>query len=209
MKHSKQIRLVLLGAVAAVTLTACDDDDTIQDNKPIYESVEQCRAAGAQNCESGYAQALGNHVARGPRYTSQDQCLANGHERCTSIGTGASDVWLPAMVGFMIGRNLDASRPVYLQGFPNPETDREREDRRVVAGGGSRGSSAVFIGSYHGGGVPYTSGSLSTGMHSGAARAGVSVSPPTSVAGRAAVTAPSAATRGGFGVSGHGMGAGA
>jgi len=210
MKHSKHIRLVLLGAVAAVTLTACDDDDVTRENQPIYESVEQCQAAGGgQNCESGHARALGNHVASGPRYASQDQCLANGHERCKSIGTGAADIWIPAMIGFMLGRSLENSRPVYLQGFPSPETDREREDRRVVAGSGSRGGSAVFVGSYHGGGAPYTPGSLSTRMHAGAARAGVSVAPPATAAGGAAVTAPSAASRGGFGASGHGMSAGA
>jgi uncharacterized protein YgiB involved in biofilm formation len=208
MKHSKQIKLVLLGAVAAISLTACDDDDTPKEGQPIYETVEQCMAAGGVDCDAKYSRAFGNHIANGPRYQNQDQCLSNGHERCTNVSTGVAEIWLPAMVGFMVARSLENSRPVYLQGYPSPETDREREDRRVVAGSGNRGGGAVFIGSYNGGGGSYVPGTLSTSMSRGAARAGVAVAPPASVPGRAAVAAPSAAARGGFGASGHGMSAG-
>jgi len=201
MKHSRQIALVLLGTVSAVALAACNDD-TPREGQAIYESIEQCRSSGGTDCDTRYAQALGNHIATGPRYSSQESCMDRGHERCNNVSTGSTDVWLPAMVGFMVGRALDTTRPVYLQGYQNPATDRERDGRQVVAGGTRSGGSAVFVGSFHGGGVPYSSGSLGSGMSSGAARSGISS--PAPAAGRAAVAAPSAAARGGFGRAGSG-----
>lgn len=199
MKHSRTISLVLLGTVSALALAACDDD-TPKEGSEIFETAEQCRAAGIQDCDARFARAMGNHVSTGPRYSSQEACMERGHERCTNVSTGMTDIWLPAMVGFMVGRALDSSRPVYLQGYPNPTNDRERQDRQVVAGGGGRGGS-VFVGSYAHSGGGYTPGTLSTGMKAGASRAGVSV--PASSGGRAAAS-PSAAARGGFGATGVG-----
>ena len=200
MKHSRKISLVLLGTVSALALAACDDD-TPREGQAIFETVEQCQAASVQDCDSRFARAMGNHVATGPRYSSQEACLERGHERCTNVSTGAADIWLPAMVGFMVGRALDSSRPVYLQGYQNPTTDRERQDRQVVAGRGGSGGNAVLVGSYAHGGGGYTPGSLSSGMSAGATRAGLSV--PATASGRA-VAAPSAAARGGFGAAGAG-----
>ncbi len=200
MKRSRHIALVLLGSVSAGALTACNEDKP-REGQAIYETVEQCRSAGGSDCDTRYAHALSNHIATGPRYSSQAACTERGHERCTNVSSGATDIWLPAMIGFMVGRALDSSRPVYLQGYQNPTNDRERDDRQVVAGGTRSGGGAVFVGSYHGGGVPYSSGSLGSGMSSGASRAGIS----TPAAGRAAaVSAPSAAARGGFGAAGAG-----
>ena len=200
MKHSRQIALVLLGTVSAVALAGCKDD-TPREGQPIYESIEQCRASGVADCDARYTRALSNHISAGPRYSSQDACMERGHERCSNVSTGATDIWLPAMVGFMAGRALDSTRPVYMQGYQNPTTERERNDRQVVAGGTSSGGSPVIVGSFYGGGAPYSTGGLSSGMSSGAARAGVSA---PAAAGRAATAAPSAAARGGFGAAGSG-----
>jgi len=201
MKHSRQISLVLLGTVSALALAACNEEDKPREGQAIYESVEQCRSAGGNDCDSRYTQALSNHIATGPRYSSQEACMERGHERCSNISTGATDIWLPAMVGFMVGRALDTTRPVYLQGYAGPDSDRERQDRQVVAGGTRSGGSAVFVGSYSSGGAPYSPGSLSSGMSAGATRAGIS----TAAGGRSvAAAAPSAAARGGFGAAGAG-----
>lgn len=200
MKQSRHISLVLLGTVSALALAACDDD-VPKDGQAIFETKEQCTAAGVMDCDARFARAMGNHVATGPRYSSQESCMERGHERCTNVGTGATDIWLPAMVGFMVGRALDSSRPVYLQGYPNPTNDRERQDRQVVAGRSGGGGSAVFVGSYAPGGGGYSPGTLSSGMSMGASRAGISS--PVSAAGRA-VASPGAAARGGFGMAGSG-----
>lgn len=211
MKHSRQVRLVLLGSVSAVSmsmLVACDDG-TPTDGQSIFESVEECREFGLTDCDKRFASALGNHVAKGPRYESSEACEARGHERCTQVSAGnGSSVWLPAMIGFMVGNAIGNSRPVYLSGHPNPTTRREREDRQVVAGNGG-GSSAVVIGNWYGGGA-YSSGSLASGMRDGATRVGAPVPAPGRVAtvnataarSVAAVSAPAA--RGGFGATGVG-----
>lgn len=201
MKHSRHIALVLLGSVSAVALAGCKDDKP-REGQAIYETIQQCQAAGRNDCDSLYARALSNHVATGPRYSSQEACMERGHERCMNVGSGATNIWLPAMVGFMLGRAMDSTRPVYLQGYGNPTTERERQDRQVVAGGTSSGGSAVFVGSYHGGGAAYSPGTLGSGMSSGASRAGVTAAPAAT--GRPAVAAPSAAARGGFGAAGAG-----
>ena len=123
-----------------------------------------------------------------------------------NVSSGSNDIWLPALVGFMAGRALDQSRPVYLQGYQNPTTPREREDRQVVAGGHGGGGS-VIVGSFHGGSTGYVPGTLSSGMSNGASRAGFTTA-SLAVAGRPAVAAPSAgvsaAARGGFGAAGAG-----
>lgn len=196
MKHTQHIRLVLIGAISSLALAACDDKP--QDGQAIYETVEQCENAGGSNCTDRYVRALSNHVASGPRYSSWEACMERGHERCQNVNTGSGNIWLPMMVGFMISRAIDNSRPVYLQGYPNPANEREQQDRRVVAGG----ASPAFIGSYHGGNAPYVAGNLGSGMSAGATRAGVSSVAP--VPGRGAIAAPSAAARGGFGGSGSG-----
>ena len=237
MKHSRRIALVLLGSVSALTLTACEDEKP-KDGDPIYESAEQCRTLGGTQCDERWYNAVSDHVKTAPRYNSQESCLQQGHQNCSPVnaGGGGTSIWLPAMVGFMAGKMMSDSRPVYLQGYNNPQNDREREDRRVMAGGYHGGTTTpVMVGNYwDSGGSTSSAGSttnskpsLSQGMNAGAARAGwtatasnpngVAVSQAGTVASRApasvsraGVSAPSASTssaaRGGFGGSGAGMG---
>jgi uncharacterized protein YgiB involved in biofilm formation len=229
MRHSQKIALVLLGSVSAISLTACDDKPT--DGDPIYESVEQCKSSGGTDCDNRWYKAMSEHVSTAPKYNSEQSCLERGHERCASVASpaaGGGNIWLPAMVGFMVGRALnDTPRPVYLQSYPDPTNERERQDRRVMSGGYGGGH---MVGSYYGGGTSYSNGQLSSGMSQGAARAGWNVKPstpgapaassaatvartmPTSVSrasapssGSSAVST-SSASRGGFGGSGAGMG---
>lgn len=214
MKQTKQVRLVMIGSVSAVsmlTLAACKDDSP-RDGQAIYESVQQCIAAGVSDCENRFSSALGSHIATGPRYGSEEACASGGHERCTQVGTGTgTSVWLPAMVGFMVGNAISGSRPVYLQGYHNPASQREREDRRVVAGG----PSPVIVGNWYGGSAGYSSGSLGSGMNAGATRVGAATQATTAnkpamvnaSAARSSV-GTTAAARGGFGVTGASASAG-
>jgi len=237
MKHSRRVALVLLGSVSMLTLSACEDEKP-KDGDPIYESAEQCKTLGGTQCDERWYQAVTAHVKTAPKYNSQESCLQQGHQNCTpvSAGNGGNNIWLPAMVGFMAGRMLSDTRPVYLQGYNDPRNDREREDRRVMAGGYHGGmTTPVMVGNYWDGGSSSTSStsttsrpSLSQGMNAGAARAGwtatapnpngaavsqagtVANRMPASVSRGAAVSAPSVSTssaaRGGFGGSGASMG---
>lgn len=223
MKHSRRIALVLLGSVSALTLTACEDEKP-KDGDPIYESAEQCRTLGGTQCDERWYNAVSDHVKTAPRYNSQESCLQQGHQNCSPVnaGGGGTSIWLPAMVGFMAGKMMSDSRPVYLQGYNNPQNDREREDRRVMAGGYHGGTTTpVMVGNYWDSGGSSSSSSssststsrpsLSQGMNAGAARAGwtASASNPNGVAvsqagtvasrtpasvSRAGVSAPSAST---------------
>jgi uncharacterized protein YgiB involved in biofilm formation len=214
MKQTRQVRLVMIGSVSAVSilaLTACDDSSP-RDGQAIYETVQQCIEAGVSGCESRFSSALGNHIATGPRYNTQESCVSGGHERCTEVSNGSgSSIWLPAMIGFLAGNAISNSRPVYLQGYQNPANQREREDRRVVAGG----SSPVIVGNWYGGGAGYSSGSLGSGMNAGAARVGATAQPasanrPAMVNAGAARSSVGTATaaRGGFGATGASASAG-
>jgi len=226
MKHSRRVALILLGSVSAITLTACKDE-TPRDGDPIYESTEQCRLLGGSQCDERWHQAVSDHVKTAPRYNSQESCLQQGHQNCTAVnaGGGGGSIWLPALAGFMAGRLLSDTRPVYLQGYNDPRNDREREDRRVMAGGYHGGtSSPLMVGNYYGGSTTNASTpNLSQGMSAGAARAGwtatatntngVAVSQAGTVASRmpasvsrGAAVSTSSAARGGFGGSGASMG---
>ncbi len=223
MKQSKRINLRTLGTISAVSLlalAACKDETTVADGDFIFESVQECTQVGVQNCEARWSAALGNHVSSGPRYSSDQACRDRGHESCMNVNSGSgSQVWLPAMVGFLAGKAVSQSRPVYLQAYP--ERDRLREDRQVVAGSNGGGGGAVFLGNWFYPYSPYTSGSLGSGMNMGAQRAAnnfasgsMPASPPAAQTARVnanvARAANAAATaRGGFGATGAGMSAGA
>lgn len=195
MKQSKIITLVLLGTVIAVS--GCDED-SIPDGTAIYESANQCSTVGAIGCDDAYKHALSKHLTSSPQYDTQEICLLK-HDDCMQLSPNTStSIWLPAMVGFVIGNSISNSRPVYIQ---NP---RDGQDRQVVAGGFN---GPIYLGSYYGGyhpnsvytgGVPFKSGTLNSGMTASASKAGISV--PVAMGGR--VGSVSAAARGGFGGSG-------
>ena len=204
MKHSKSIALVLLGTVSMISLTACQEEDK-PEKQAIYESVEQCQAAGKKDCESAFSRAAEQHTTNGPRYQSQEACLGQGHGNCTSVrggGSGGGDIWLPAMMGFMLGRALDNSRPVYIQGYGSREN--EREQGQVVAGGRA-GVPPAMVGTY--GGSSNGSFHERTTRVNPATSGGSAVSSNTAASGRSTAATGSTATtstaaRGGFGASG-------
>lgn len=207
MKHSKSIALVLLGTVSMISLAACQEEDK-PEKQAIYESIEQCQAAGRKDCESAFSRASEQHTNTSPRYQSQEACLGQGHVNCTSVrggggsGAGGGDIWLPAMMGFMLGRALDNSRPVYIQGYGSREN--EREQGQVVAGGRA-GVPPAMVGTYSGG----STGSFNerTTRASPATSSGSTVSRNTTASGGStpatrSTAATSTAARGGFGASG-------
>jgi uncharacterized protein YgiB involved in biofilm formation len=147
MKRSRKISLILLSTVGAVAMSACNEveQQPTLDGLAIYESVEQCRTSGRTDCDSIFDQALENHIATAPRFSSRDQCVANGHAECVATNpaeTGGSSVWLPAIVGFMAGRMLGDSRPVYVQNSTTSGGERRQE---FVAGGTRAGAAPVVV----------------------------------------------------------------
>lgn len=211
MKRSKKIALILLGSASVLSLAACDDDTPpIEDGTPIYETVDQCssQTGDLQRCTEAFKQALGNHVSMSPQFYNEKDCVS-AHDTCVNVNSVTPQgVWIPAMVGYIVGSTITQSRPVYLA-----TENRDDKNRGVVAGPYARGTTPVFVGSYYNGGSTYTSGSLTSGMSSGAARVGVSPttvgkSAVASAGARSASVSTSVAARGGFGATGAGVSSG-
>ena len=210
MKRSKKIVLILLGSVSAMGLVGCDESPSIQDGTPIYETVDQCNSetGNVQRCTDAFKQALGNHVSMSPQFYNEKDCIG-AHDTCVNVNSAnPQGVWIPAMIGYIVGSTIAHSRPVYLA-----TENRDDQNRGVVAGPHTHGVSPVFVGSYYNSGGSYASGSLTNGMSSGAARVGATTAtvakPAVASAGaRSASVSTSAAARGGFGASGAGVSSG-
>lgn len=202
MRHSRQIALVLLGTVSAMSLAACTQDtsNVPRDGAPIYRTQSECEMdKSATECADAFRYALSSHLSNTRTYAQEDACKAQ-HESCMQVSPSGTPVWLPAMMGYIVGSSINRSRPVYLQ------DDKERKERQMVAGGHG---SPIIVGNWGGGSWVPSGGTSSTSTSSrasvgGAAPPRMSVSTPASS--RAATTV--SVGRGGFGASGAGHGAG-
>lgn len=100
MKRSRHLKLSLLG-VAPIVFTACTSEEDLT-----YESLNDCIQDGkttAAACSTSYLEANQDHLARSPRFASQDDC-AGQYGNCQQVQSGGQSFWLPLMAGFMAGR---------------------------------------------------------------------------------------------------------
>ena len=189
MKRSTQIGLGAAGIVlvaSAWSLMGGEDDHYV------YQDSAACRADGKlthDQCEQRFQEAKAAHARNARRFGSQSSCEAEyGPGKCETTQAGGGQMWVPALVGFMVARNLAASGG----GVPQPLLPPTRatcppgnsipECQPARSGGGSSGGG--------GGGRWYTTtsgGEVSTSRRSGATSVGV-------------------ASRGGFGSTGRGGG---
>ncbi|MBK3804042.1 DUF1190 domain-containing protein [Azospirillum brasilense] len=162
MKRSRTVAALLLGGISPI-LVACGEDNP--DAVTVYPSVEACTAEkAASDCTAAFAAARDEHQASAPRFASREACEAEmGDGACTPTnenqGTSAGNVFVPALVGFMIGRSLTGShaQPVYFdrQGYARSGNTqigripvmpaRQDDSRQTSSGSGSVGS----FGSYY------------------------------------------------------------
>ena len=207
--------LILL---ALLSLAACDDDDVdkgtdVQAVK-VYASIEQCRKEQpADRCDAAFAGAEEEHVRSAPNYSAMGTCEAEyGQGNCVQRrGESGGDVFLPAMLGFMVGHALGSQPsyyPVYIDRSGYAYSGGEqiggyrdcRNDSRcssggayVYSGGGSSGarSSAIWSGKS----VEVQTTTISRGGF------GASISSaPTGIGGSSGMAlAPGGVVRGGFG----------
>jgi len=99
-KRSRQLKLSLLG-VAPIVFTACSSEEELT-----YDKLDDCLQEGkvaAQVCSTAYNKAMQEHLARSPRFTSQDDC-AGQYGNCQYIQSNGQSFWLPLMAGFLAGR---------------------------------------------------------------------------------------------------------
>ncbi|MCG5241239.1 DUF1190 domain-containing protein [Azospirillum doebereinerae] len=136
MKRSHTVAALLLGGISPI-LVACGED--APEATTVFPSVEACAVEmSAADCGTAFAAARQEHQATAPRFASREACEAEmGDGACTPAddaqangqannpgggqGSGMGNVFVPALVGFMVGRSLSGgfSQPVYFdrQGY--------------------------------------------------------------------------------------------
>jgi uncharacterized protein YgiB involved in biofilm formation len=164
MKRSHTVAALLLGGISPV-LFACGEDSS--EEATVYPSVEACAAElSANDCTAAFSAAREEHQKNAPRFASREACEAEmGDGACTPANEGAggyggsslSSVFVPAFVGFMIGRSLTGSyaQPVYFdrQGYARsgntriaetPLPPQRREEIRQGSGGVASSSGSYY-----------------------------------------------------------------
>lgn len=129
MKRSEYIAIGAVGllAVAAfwprsVTTVGGSMDETNPDAQA-FSTAEECRAApGMTNevCDGAFASAQQTAVANAPRFDTQTSCEAQfGPSQCRSTNWNGASVFVPVLVGALVGRSLaNAAQPQSQPLFP-------------------------------------------------------------------------------------------
>lgn len=112
MKRSSSVKLLLMGS-ATFTLAACGDDP---EPVGVFSSIQECIDSGVYTesyCNSSLDQAKKEHVKVAPKYKDKADCEAEfGVGRCenpqvASGGGGTGSVWMPLMMGYMVGSMMN------------------------------------------------------------------------------------------------------
>lgn len=158
MKRSTQIGLAAVGVVMVAALWPRSEDDT--DNL-VYTSLADCQAGGRlsiQQCETAFSEASAARLRDAPKFQSQSECETQyGANGCSSASIGGAQYFLPALAGFMLGRNLAGRGPAQTQpllpptraacppGSTTPECQQARSSSSSSGGGGySSGRSRAY-----------------------------------------------------------------
>lgn len=120
MKRSTQVSLVLLASVSAVaTLSGCGESqpEQIADKGGTFTSMAECVAVyDQQTCTTAQQMANKEHLQNAPHFNSQAQCAAEyGADMCrpASAYGGSSNVFMPMMMGYLLGSATSTPAPLY------------------------------------------------------------------------------------------------
>jgi uncharacterized protein YgiB involved in biofilm formation len=195
----KRSHAIILG-IAGMAIVASVISDKNASDEPtealVYASAEECKVEGkiaASECDSQWATATEKQLIAAPKFESEQDCeTAHGAGKCRTATMNGTSVFLPAMVGYLIGRQLSgggatATQPLYPA---NPAT--------AGCGAGASASPTSCTRTGSGGVVARTGAALASGANAIAPRSAVkSVTSNTSVI-----------SRGGFGSTAYGKSAG-
>ncbi|MEO5373095.1 MAG: DUF1190 domain-containing protein [Alphaproteobacteria bacterium] len=155
MKRSNRLRLLLMGP-ATLALAACDEEPQ---QAGVFSTVEECVESKTYTesfCRESLEEAKKQHPKVAPKFSSREECEAQyGPGRCDSpyggssaqsaqsASSGGGSVWMPLMMGFLAGKVLGNSQPLYqgYQGYP-----QRREEQQGGAGGGYRSGAGSWGG---------------------------------------------------------------
>ena len=126
MKRSKSVRLVAMGT-GLFLVAACDEAKV---DTAVFETAKQCQELGftADECRANYERARTMHTEVAPKYTSKEACESDfGAAQCETApqqtASGGS-VFMPLMMGYMMGSMLSGNR-----GATTQPLYRSRDDR--------------------------------------------------------------------------------
>lgn len=124
-KTSSGLMLAFSAVAVSLALTGCGEPDM---EAYSFKSVDECVAGGVfteAHCKETMQAAIQKNQQVAPRFESIQDCEKEyGENACSQppkqAGSGASDVFVPAMMGFMMGRMMDgggiannATQPLY------------------------------------------------------------------------------------------------
>ena len=198
MKRSRNVALVIVGAAA---LGACGESS--DPGETVFQSLADCRRFYDEDiCRTKTVEAEKLHTETAPKFANRESCeAAYGKEACVETNvaptgeqttspsspsqtttqthaSGGGSWFMPAMMGYMLGRSMSTPTPLYYGPPSAVGTPQERQQRSLYSGGGYVGSTAA----------------------TGAAR--FNASAPASATATRVATAPST-SRGGFGSTGR------
>ncbi|MBP02645.1 MAG: hypothetical protein CMM25_07535 [Rhodospirillaceae bacterium] len=139
MKNRSSFSTVLMVSVSLIALTACEEP---QVDASIFENLAQCKrdpVLSSNECESSFKEARSQHAAVAPKYASQAECQADyGEAKCEQAPyrtAGGGSVFMPMMMGYMMGSMLGGrrsmmSQPLY-QSAKSPNAFRTADNRNV------------------------------------------------------------------------------
>ena len=204
MKRSRNVALVIVGAAA---LGACGESS--DPGETVFQSLADCRRFYDEDiCRTKTIEAEKLHAETAPKFANRESCeAAYGKEACvetnvassgqqtssssssssspssshTSSTThaGGGSWFMPAMMGYMLGRSMSTPTPLYYGPPSAVGTPEERQQRSLYSGGGYVGSTAA------------------------ASASRFNASAPASATATRVATAPSSTSRGGFGSTGR------
>lgn len=117
-KRSSHVALAIVGA-AAFALAGCQESQT---EAAAFPDIASCKAASKADgwftpadCDAAFAEAQVLHEETAPRYESRELCeQEHGPEACQSAsgGSGGSGIFMPLLMGYMIGQAMGGGRPI-------------------------------------------------------------------------------------------------
>lgn len=147
----KQLKMGIMAAFVAAALSGCGEQ---QSNTFSYNglggeptptvtatSAEQCQELGGgstEQCQLAFKQAKDEHTSAAPKFNDQTSCESGTGAVCTQTqiqnSDGSfSDVFVPAMVGMIVGQLMSSNArpmPVYA-----PSRSEDRRNGFVTANG--------------------------------------------------------------------------
>jgi uncharacterized protein YgiB involved in biofilm formation len=139
MKRGTSFKYALLMGVSVIALSACEEAKV---DASVFETLQQCRddpSSSKLECEKSFKEARSQHVSVAPKYSSKADCQADfGAGKCEQAPyrtSGGGSVFMPLMMGYMMGSMIGGRRSMVAQPLyrsaKNSKSFRTADNRNV------------------------------------------------------------------------------